>query len=213
MSLTLVGALLLTLVNSAAVAPGDLTLRAGAATSNITPPLGTLRVGSFTPYPSVHVHDELHARCLVLDDGRIQLALVTVDLVGFHRTVSVEARRLIEKSRGIPPEHVVISATHTHSSGSATGSTRYTNEQELDDYQLFLAGRIADGVRRAQNLLRPAEFAFGKVDAGEYVLSRRWHLAEGKVRTDPFGKINRVWKTATPNDDYTKPAGPLDPHV
>ncbi len=38
--------------------------RAGAATSNITPPLGTLRVGSFAPYPTVHVHDELHARCL-----------------------------------------------------------------------------------------------------------------------------------------------------
>lgn len=187
--------------------------RAGAATSNITPPLGTLRVGSFTPYPSVHVHDELHARCLVLDDGRIQLALVTVDLVGFHRSVSVEARRLIEQSCGIPPEHVVISATHTHSSGSAMGSTRYTNEQELDDYQRFLARRIADGVRRAQNLLRPAEIAFGKIDAGEYVLSRRWHLAEGKERTDPFGRINRVWKTATPNEDYTKPAGPLDPHV
>lgn len=209
----LVGAFLCFFPNPDAIAENVPTLRAGAATSNITPPLGTLRVGSFMPYPSIHVHDELHARCLVLDDGATILALVTVDLVGFHRSVSVEARRLIEESCGIPPENVVISATHTHSSGSAMGSTRYTNEQELDDYQRFLAGRIADGVRRAQNLLRPAEFAFGKVDAGEYVLSRRWHLAEGKERTDPFGKVNRVWKTATPNDDYTKPAGPLDPHV
>lgn len=188
-------------------------LRAGAATSNITPPLGTLRVGSFAPYPSVHVHDELYARCLVLDDGNTTLALVTVDLVGFHRSVSVEARHLIEENCEIPPEHVVISATHTHSAGSAMGTTRYTNEQELDDYQQFLAQRIADGVRRAQNLLRPAEVAYGKVDCGEYVLSRRWHLAEGKERTDPFGKPNRVWKTATPNENYTRPAGPLDPHV
>ena len=50
-------------------ADDDPVLRAGAATSNITPSLGALRVGSFAPYPSVHVHDELHARCLVLDDG------------------------------------------------------------------------------------------------------------------------------------------------
>jgi hypothetical protein len=188
-------------------------LRAGAASSNITPPLGTLRVGSFAPYPSVHVHDELHARCVVLDDGETTLALVVVDLVGFHRSVSVAARRLIEQSCGILSENVMISATHTHSAGSAMGKTRYTNEQELDDYQQFLARRIADGVRRAKNLLRPAEIAFGKADAGANVRSRRWHLAEGKERTDHFGRINRVWKTAVPNDNYTKPAGPVDPYV
>lgn len=188
-------------------------LRAGAATSNITPPLGALRAGSFAPYPSIHVHDELHARCLVISDGETTLALVVCDLVGFHRSVSVEARRLIGKSSGIPPENVMISATHTHSAGTALGTTRYSNEQELDDYQWFLARRIADGVRRAQNLLRPAEIAFGVAEAGENLRSRRWHLREGKERTDYFGRINRVWKTSAPNDDYTKPAGPVDPNV
>ncbi len=188
-------------------------LRAGAATSNITPPLGTLRSGSFAPYPTTHVNDELHARCLVLNDGETTIALVTVDLVGFHRSVSVEARRLIEKGSGIPPENVMISATHTHSAGTAMGTTRYTNEQELDDYQVFLARRIADGVQRAQNLLRPAEIASGKVDAGDFIRSRRWHLAEGKERTDYFGKVNRVWKTSAPNETFTKPAGPVDPYV
>ena len=138
-------------------------LRAGAATSNITPPLGTLRVGSFAPYPTVHVHDELHARCLVLDDGKATLALVVCDLLGLHRSVSIEARRLIQEATGIPPENVMISATHTHSAGSALGTSRYTNEQELDDYQRFLSQRIADGVRRAMNLLRPAEIAFGLI--------------------------------------------------
>jgi hypothetical protein len=188
-------------------------LRAGAATSNITPPLGTLRVGSFAPYPTVHVHDELHARCLVLDDGKTTLALVVCDLLGLHRSVSIEARRLIEDTTGIPPENVMISATHTHSAGNALGTSRYTNEQKLDDYQQFLAQRIADGVRCAKNLLRPAEVAFGKAEAGENLLSRRWHLREGKERTDYFGRINRVWKTSAPNSDYTHAAGPVDPHV
>lgn len=188
-------------------------LLAGAATSNITPPIGALRAGSFAPYPTTHVHDELYARCLVLNEGDTTLALVVVDLVGFHRSVSVEARRIIAERSGIPPENVMISATHTHSAGTAMGTTRYTNEQELDDYQAFLARRIADGVQRAQNLLRPAEITFGKADAGETVRSRRWHLREGKERTDHFGRLNRVWKTASPNDDYTKPAGPLDPYV
>lgn len=187
--------------------------RAGAATSNITPPLGALRAGSFAPYPTTHVHDELHARCLVLDDGKTTLALVVCDLVGFHRSVSVAARRLIAQFTGIPPEHVMISATHTHSAGTAMGTTRYTNEQELDDYQRFLARRIADGVQRAKNLLRPAEIAFGKADAGDNVRSRRWHLRAGKERVDHFGRTNYVWKTSAPNDPFTKPAGPVDQYV
>src|SRR5438552_15262718 len=49
---------------------------AGAATSNITPPLGSGIVGGFVPFPATHVHDELHARCLVLDDGATKLVFV-----------------------------------------------------------------------------------------------------------------------------------------
>ena len=48
-------------------------LLAGAATSNITPELGGEVVGGFAPYPCTHIHDELHARCLVLDDGKTKL--------------------------------------------------------------------------------------------------------------------------------------------
>ena len=114
------------------------TLRAGAATSNITPDIGAKIIGGFVPAPSSNVHDELHARCLVLDDGKTKIALVVCDLLGLHRSVSVEARRLIEESTGIPPSHVAISGTHTHSAASALGENRYVSEQPLDDYQRCL---------------------------------------------------------------------------
>src|SRR6266404_4072818 len=71
-------------------------LRAGAATSNLTPPLGSPVVGGFAPFPATHVHDELHARCLVLDDGATKLVFVVCDLLGFDRLVSDEARALIQ---------------------------------------------------------------------------------------------------------------------
>jgi hypothetical protein len=48
--------------------------KAGAATSNITPPLGASLNGGFADRAAAHVHDELHARCLVLDDGTTTLA-------------------------------------------------------------------------------------------------------------------------------------------
>ena len=198
--------------SAVAVAASDgAPLRAGAATGDITPPLGTLRVGGFVPYPTEHVHDPLHARCLVLDDGHTKLALVVCDLLGLHRSVSLEARRLIQENTGIPPSHVLISATHTHSAGSALGESRFANDQTLDDYQRFLARRIADVVRCADNLLRPAEIAFDSIDAPEHLINRRWLLREGEERLNPFGEPERAWKTGAPSEEFTGPAGPVDP--
>ncbi len=190
--------------------------RAGAATSHITPALGGEIIGGFSPYPSTHIHDELHARCLVLDDGSTKLALVVCDLLGLHRTVSVKARELIEAETGIPAANVLISGTHTHSATSAiSGPVRqYTSDLELTDYQQFVVRRIADGVRRAVNTLRPAEIAFGRVDVPEHVHIRRWFLKEGTMPPNPFGKIDKVkMNPGAGNPDLVEPAGEPDPTV
>lgn len=189
-------------------------LKCGAATSNITPALGGSIVGGFKPFPATQIHDELHARCLVLDDGAKRLALVVVDLLGFHRCVSDEARRLIQEETGIPPECVLISATHTHSAVTALGKQRFEAEQKPDEYQAFVARRIADGVRRSINLLRPAELAFGVAEAPEHVFNRRWHLRPGTMPANPFGKIDLV-KMNPPagSPNLVDPAGPTDPAV
>lgn len=207
--------LLVSAVHAVDVSPP--ALRAGAATSNITPELGDLIVGGFLPFPSTHVHDELHARCLVLDDGKSKLALVVCDLLGLHRSVSVEARKFIEAETGIPAAHVVISGTHTHSATSTLGGTprSYVSDMELTPYQRFVARRIADGVRRAVNLLRPAEVAFGTVDVPEHVHNRRWFLKEGTMPVNPFGSPNDKVKMnpGAGNPNLVEPAGPTDPIV
>jgi len=187
--------------------------RAGAATSNITPPLGGDIVGNFLPIKATHIHDELFARCLVLDDGETRVALVVCDLLGIHRSISDAARAKIEERLGIPQSHVLISATHTHSAISAIGG-RYEVAQEMNDYQRFVVDRIVDGVQRASNLLRPAELGFGAVDVPEHVFNRRWHMREGSVWKSPYGDVDRV-KMNPPagSADLVKPAGPTDPAV
>lgn len=189
-------------------------LQAGAATSNITPDIGQEIIGGFVPYPSKHVHDELHARCLVLDDGKTKLALVVCDLLGIHRVVSTDARRLIQETLGIPPECVMISATHTHSASSALGTNRLKPDQEADAYQRFVARRIADGVTRAFNNRRPAQIAFGTAEAPEHVFNRRWHMRPGTVPVNPFGGSDLV-KMNPPagSPNLVEPAGPTDPTV
>lgn len=188
--------------------------RAGAATSNITPPLGGPVVGGFLPFPATHVHDELHARCLVLDDGNTRLALVVCDLLGMHRSVSDAARAEISERLSIPPENVLISATHTHSAVSALGISRFDVRQELDEYQRFVVGRIVDGVTRAVNLLRPAELGFGVVEVPEHLFNRRWFMADSYVAKSPYGEIDRV-KMNPPggSSELLRPAGPTDPQV
>jgi hypothetical protein len=192
-------------------------LRAGAATSVITPPLGEPIVGGFTPFPAEHIIDELHARCLVLDDGTTKVALVVCDLLGMHRTVAVEAKSLIAKELSIPGSHVVISGTHTHSATNALyGEVRtYSSDIELTDYQRFVARRIADGVRRAVNLLRPAEVAFGHIDVPDHVFNRRWFLKEGTMPVNPFGKSDEKVKMnpGAGAENLVEPAGPIDPRV
>ena len=207
-------AILCAVASTAAAPPEPHPLRAGAATSNITPDLGALIVGGFQPFPATNVHDELHARCLVLDDGKTRLALVVCDLLGLHRSVSIEARRLIRETLGIPPENVLISATHTHSAASALGERSYKSDQPLDDYQKFVARRIADGVRRAAHNLRPARIAFGSVEAPEHVFNRRWFMREGTTPLNPFGERDKV-KMNPPggSPDLVEPAGPIDPTI
>lgn len=188
--------------------------QAGAATSNITPDIGTEIIGGFVPYPSRHIHDELHARCLVLDDGTTRLALVVCDLLGIHRAVSDEARRLIEAQSGIPRANVMISGTHTHSAASALGQDRLRVDHTLDDYQKFVARRIADGVARAMTNRRPAEVAFGSIDVPEHLFNRRWFMRPGTVPVNPFGGTDQV-KMNPPagSPNLVEPAGPIDPAV
>lgn len=190
-------------------------LRVGAATSNITPHLGRVIIGNFGQPLSTYVHDELYARCIVLSDGKTELALVVCDLLGIPMNLCDAARAQIEKQTGIPADNILLCATHTHSASSALGSDRFSVHQELDEYQQFVVRRIADGVQRAKHVLRPAEFGFGTVDIPEHVFNRRWHLKPGKMPKNPFGNTNDQVKMnpSAGSPDLDRPAGPTDPQV
>ncbi len=194
-------------------AADDHEFSAGAARVRITPEAGAI-VGGFRPIPMTGVHDPLHARCLVLADGRTQLAMVVCDLLGVHRSLADAARREVQQLTGIPASHVLISATHTHSAVSALGDDRFAHYQQLDDYQRLVVEQIAAGVRQAQERLQPAELAFGTVSIPEHVFNRRWYMRDGTVPLNPFGTVDQV-KMNPPrgSEDLVRPAGPTDPLV
>ncbi|MBL7736877.1 MAG: neutral/alkaline non-lysosomal ceramidase N-terminal domain-containing protein [Chitinophagaceae bacterium] len=191
--------------------------RAGAAAVNITPNLGQGIVGNFgIPPPAAYVHDELHARCLALDDGTTRLIFVIVDNVGIDRLVFDEAKRLIYKETFIPREQVLLAANHTHSAVSAGGEgekRRGWNERaELDAYQTFVARRISDGVRMAIHNLEPARIGWGVGRVPQHLFNRRWKMKSPVL--NPFGEKDRVrMNPGRLNPDLQEPAGPTDPGV
>jgi hypothetical protein len=191
----------------AGAAQEEKVFRAGAAASNITPPLGEPIVGGWAPAPATHIHDELHARCLVLDDGATRLAFVVCDNVGIPREVFDEAKKIVQQETGIEPERLLLSATHTHSATSARGDKPLERE-----YTRFLVRRIADGVRRAIHNLEPARLGWGSAQAPEHLFNRRYTLKAPVV--NPFGGQDEVlMNPGAGNPNVVKPAGPTDPEV
>jgi hypothetical protein len=187
--------------------------RAGAAATNITPPLGLPIVGGWTPMPATNVHDELHARCLVLDDGRTRLAIVVSDNVGISRDVFDEAKRAVQEKTGLPRENMLMSSTHTHSATSARGRSGISG-RPLDDYQRFVASRIADAVLLAIRNLEPARIGWGLGREGTQVFNRRWRMKPGTPLKNPFGGTDHVVMNPSPGDpNLLEPAGPTDPEI
>lgn len=183
-------------------------LRAGAATSNITPSMGVRLDGTILQVgPAKGVHDELHARCLVIDDGEERVAIVVCDNTMIAQFVLDDAKAIIERQSGLVANRVLISATHTHSAPRAIG---ISDEPEDKAYLKFMARRIADGVQRAINNLAPAEIGWGGTDAPEFVHNRRWFVEGNEKTANPFGRKGEPVRMNPGRNGLVKPAGPVD---
>lgn len=192
--------------------PAKPVFRAGAATSVLTPELGSSINGGFQDGKATYIHDDLHARCLALDDGTTQLVLVVADSCVIGREVFDEAKKMVHEATGLPMGNMLMSATHSHS----CGTVQAVGQSEPDPlYQRFVARRIADGVRGALQNLAPAKIAWGTGQVPQHVYNRRWFMKPGGIPATPLGVTTDQVRTnpGINNPDLDKPAGPTDPAV
>lgn len=187
-------------------------LKAGVASPNITPPLGANLAGNMRNQVAKDVHDELHARCLVLDNGVAKLAFVIVDSCAVPGDVIASAKRQIEQHTGIPPHRVLVSATHSH---SAPAAARLFQSDPDPAYVQFLAVRISDAVRRAIVRLQPARIGWGVGKEPSLLFNRRYTMQPGAIPADPFGRTTDQvqMNPGVGNGKIIRPAGPIDPDV
>ncbi len=176
------------------------TLKAGSATANITPPLGTRIPGGFRPRYAENVDDELFAKAVVIDNGTTRIAIVTCDLIAIPEKVANAAKARIADRCDIPPAHVMINATHTH---TAVAIADLLGVDEDTEYTEWVPLKIADAVELAVWRRKPARIGFASVDEERITFNRRWHMRDGTVRFNP----------GIEHPDLVKPTGTIDPEV
>jgi hypothetical protein len=200
-------------IGAAYSAEPERQFRAGAFAVNVTPQKFPISVnGGMADRQAKLANDPLHARCLVLDDGKVKLAIVVVDSCMLPRELVENAKALAARKTGIPSGNMLISATHTHSAPTSTGVFQSDPDEA---YVAFLAEKIAEGIDKAQGRLAPARIGWNSVNEPSQLFNRRWKREQALIPADPFG---RTTDRVQMNPGYqvkglVEPAGPVDPEV
>lgn len=159
----------------------------GAAAETITPEIGCQMAGfDARKGVALGIHDDLHARAMVLDDGKTKVALISVELLGIAGPFAKRVREEIENRTGIPPSNIILAATHTHC-GPATFNHFYNQGQPLDDaYLSRLAEAIITAAVRANVSRRSRKIRSGFVRVDGVAVNRR--TADG-LPVDPYAGV------------------------
>ncbi len=192
--------------------PTNKIFRAGAAAVDISPWMGISINGNMSDHKGTNLHDPLHARCIVFDDGQTRLAIVVADSCMIYREIFDGAKKLIHEKTGFTPANILMSATHAH---SAPASVSVFQSDANTEYQHFLMLRLADAVCQAINNLQPAKIGWAVGSEPRHVFNRRWKMKPGVVNKDLLGGTNdQVRMNPLPGSpDLLEPAGPTDPEI
>ncbi len=163
------------------VSPTDAP-RVGAATVDITPQGSVFLFG----YPhvarySTGVHDPLECAAFYLEAESGRALFLANDLIFFDRDYVAEIRRRIFDATGLPPEAVMVSATHTHSGPVMTNNLSNAADSVVPQadtaYLQWVADRLVLAARTAIDSAEPSELGL-VVARAEGVGSNR-HVVAG----------------------------------
>lgn len=167
-------------------------MKIGLGSTTITPSLETPLAGYYYPRMPRGVHDDLHAKTLLIDNGQAQVVLVVCDLVMVPREVVGHVRQEIFEKFEIPAANVLISANHSHTGPACTA-----------EYSHLLGSQMISSVEMAWNQRVEGSLFVGSKTESQLSHNRRYLMKDGTVITNP-GFLN---------PQVVRPVGPIDPRV
>ncbi|MEU8360129.1 neutral/alkaline non-lysosomal ceramidase N-terminal domain-containing protein [Nonomuraea sp. NPDC048882] len=162
------------------------TLLAGAAVADLTPPVG----GSLAGYaarlsPSAAVHDPLPATAVAVSDGTATSVVICADLIALDPTTVRSVAAEVHERTGIPAEAVAVAVTHTHAGPAVTkGGIGGVADPA---YVAHARARMADAGAAALAALTPAVLR-----RGHGTLHGVAHNRRGGTLTDPAVPVVRL---------------------
>lgn len=200
-----------------------MSLRAGAAEVDITPPIRAMLGGAFQLRRQVEsVLDPLFARALVLDlDGR-RVCIVTLDVCILNEPYASRIRRRIGEALDIAPEAIMVHALQDHSApsmGPFILSSRFPVPPEFEWLrggdgafaERATAGAIEAAIEAGRRL-EPVVMGFGSGIEGRIAHNRRAVAANGRVGM-PWWRVGWAGKPYPPGGPFRYLEGPIDPEV
>jgi neutral ceramidase len=193
----LISAASLVLCLISAVRGGE--LQAGASASPLDASDSMVIGGGIGPHKVVGQEGELRASALVLQDPHgAKAALIACDVLMINRDILDQAARRIEQELGVPFDHILINATHTHSAPTTVTVHGYTRDES---FTRQVGEKIVAATLAAAKRLGPVTMYFRLGEESSVGRNSRLLLADGTI----------FWTGS--HDDVVRPTGPFDPEL
>ena len=191
------------------------SLRVGQSAVDVTPPNGMpFQVPQRPPFPvmvATGTHDPLHAKAIVFESGGVKVAIVACDLTSIPAHLIAATREHVAQVCTVPPEHVMISATHTHT-GPNIRPRFFQNAtpaqmKTATEYLKQLPEMIAASVQQAERNLTEAQLQAAIGELPGVAFNRRFLMKDGTVVSNPGKGRDELLV------EVVRPAGPTDPSL
>ncbi|MEN9636912.1 MAG: hypothetical protein RL077_5316 [Verrucomicrobiota bacterium] len=195
-----------------------LVFKSGFAERDITPAIGMEAPGGYGKSYHRSFHDTCKVRAAVFDDGKQRVAIVGIDILFITRALTKEVRAEIEKQCGIKADHILLGASHSHSSGpigmaepgdydqaSPLVQDLYTNKSTIENpgFTQHLKKQLIEAVVAANGARVEAKAAVGYGHEDKVSFNRRLRMKNGLSFSHP----------GVGNPEIMSYAGPIDPQV
>ena len=174
-------------------------LKAGAAAVEFVADDSMVIGGGIGPGKAKGQEGKLRACALVVEDphgGRV--ALVACDVLMINRDILDPAARRIEKETGIPFDHILINATHTHHAPTTVTVHGYEREEA---FTRQVGEKIVEAAIAADKARTPVTFRFWRGEESSVGRNSRLLLRDGTI----------YWVGSY--EDAVRPTGPFDPDL
>ena len=183
---------------AASASAAEPALRVGAAAIEI-PCDDTMDMGGgIHTWKASGAEAPLRAAAVVLARGDEKLAICACDVIALHQDFVDPALERVRMATGIPPERVLVHATHTHTSPSTVRVHAYDRDSRFVE---GLAGAIVDAIVAAD-----ADLAAQPDCRFRYRLGEESSVGQNSRLLLGDGTIYWVGK----RDDAVRPTGPFD---